>query len=77
MRPLVRTNKELTNLKQIDNVEDIFLQKLSELFHVNANIRYSLKKLLDTHNNNITIEEIIKLRAQFLCFFLPCYSSSL
>ena len=59
MRPLVRTNKELTNLKQIDNVEDIFLQKLSELFHVNANIRYSLKKLLDTHNNNITIEEII------------------
>ena len=58
--PLVRTTQELTNLKQIHNVEEIFLQKLDELFNSNSHIRFSLIRLLELNNNNVTTLQIIK-----------------
>lgn len=57
--PLVRTAQELTKLKQIHNVEELFLQKLDELFNKNANIRYGLIRLLKSNNNDVTTTQII------------------
>jgi hypothetical protein len=57
--PVVRTTQELTNLKRIRNVEELFLQKLDELFNKNANIRYGLIRLFKSNNNNVTTTQII------------------
>ena len=57
--PVVRTTQELTNLKQIHNVEELFLQKLDELFNKNANIRYGLIRLFASNNNDVTATQII------------------
>ena len=57
--PVVRTTQELTNLKQIHNVEELFLQKLDELFNKNANIRYGLIRLFKSNNNDVTASQII------------------
>ena len=57
--PVVRTTQELTNLKQIHNVEELFLQKLDELFNKNENIRYGLIRLFKSNNNDVTASQII------------------
>lgn len=57
--PVVRTTHELTNLKRIRNVEELFLQKLDELFNKNANIRYGLIRLFKSNNNDVTTLQII------------------
>ena len=56
---LVRTTQELTNLKRIHNVEELFLQKLDDLFNSNSHIRFSLIRLLES-NNDVTASHIIK-----------------
>ncbi len=50
--PINKSLKELTKLKQIDNVEELFFQKLNELFKSNSHIRYGLIRLFDTTNDN-------------------------
>ena len=59
IQPINKSLKELTKLKQIENVEDLFFQKLDELFRVNSNIRYDLIRLFDTTYDNAIISEKI------------------
>ena len=59
IKPEIKSLKELTKLKQIDNVEDLFFQKLDELFKSNSHIRYDLIKLFDTTNDNAILAEHI------------------
>lgn len=58
--PRVYSDLELTKLKRIDNVEDIFLCKLDQLFQKNSNVRYSLIRFLKANLDTVTPDQIVR-----------------
>ena len=58
--PRIYSDLELTKLKRINNVEDIFLCKLDQLFQKNSNVRYSLIRFLNANLDTVTPDQIVR-----------------